>query len=271
MLLANPYELPIQSVANKGPPAKSIRPVSNAPILTRMSVTTESSQLTVPELWTRTHAMFTRAIAAIGPLPQLAAIAQLTPSFRRSAVRWIALLEHIVRKLLLAEAAKLPVTPFAVSQPSSALGGSRARSNAPPRTIETSHPEVWSARFSFSLPRDERAVPESRAPRIRALWGNSSPSPPPQARLPRVVDPERGGFRLARRLEALRRVLKDPLPYAQRLARIMRRVVRAFPQVVHRYAYTGAPTGFYDPHDPRLSLDALSPVIPAPVCFSDSS
>ena len=236
-----------------------------------MSVTTESSRLTVPELWTRTHAMFTRAIAAIGPLPQLAAIAQLTPSFRRSAVRWIALLEHIVRKLLLAEASKLPAAPVCVPQLKRAPCSSTAHSNAPPRAIDTSHPEAWSARFSFSLPRDERAVPESRAPRIRALWGNSPPPAPPHAQPPRVVDPERGGFRLARRLEALRRVLKDPLPYAQRLARIMRRVVRAFPQIVHRYAYAGAPTSFYDPHDPRLSLDALSPVVPAPVCFSDSS
>lgn len=215
--------------------------------------------------------MFSRAIAAVGPLPQLAAIGKLSPWLRRSTVRWVTLLEHIVRKLLLAEAAKLPAAPSIASTRNSATSDSRARSNAPPRIIDTSHPETWSARFSFSLPRDERAVPESRAPRIRALWGANPPPAPPRPQVPRVVDPEQGGFRLARRLEALRRVLKDPLPYAHRLARIMRRVVRAFPQIVHRYAYAGSPTSFYDPHDSRLSLDALSPAMSAPVCFSDSS
>lgn len=215
--------------------------------------------------------MFTRAIAAVGPLPQLASIGQLTPSLRRSTVRWISLLEHIVRKLLLAEATKLPAARFIVSPHNSATSDSRARAHAPPRAIDTSHPEAWSARFSFSLPRDEHAVPESRAPRIRALWGATPPPALPRPRSARVVGPEQGGFRLARRLEALRRVLKDPLPYAQRLANILRRVVRAFPEIVHRYAYAGSPTDFYDPQDPRLNLDVLSPVVPAPVCFSDSS
>ena len=238
--------------------------------MARMSVTTEPSQLTIPELWARTRAMFTRAIAAVGPLPQLAAIIQLTPSLRRGAVRWIALLEHIVRKLLLAEASKLPAAPAFVPQQKSAPCDSSAHSKAPPRAIDTSRPESWPARFSFSLPRDERAVPESCAPRIRALWGNSPPPPPPQPQSSRVADPERGGFRLARRLEALRRVLKDPLPYAQRLAKIMRRAVRAFPQIVHRYVCASARTNFYDPQDPKLRFEVFDPVLSAPVCFSDS-
>jgi hypothetical protein len=59
-------------------------------------------------LWTRTRAMFARALAATGGPVTIAAITGLTRSLQREVAAWIARLETIVRKLLLAEAALLP-------------------------------------------------------------------------------------------------------------------------------------------------------------------
>lgn len=248
--------------------------------------------LTANPLWTRARAMFARALAVLGAISAIAARRTLTPEVRRQIVAWLAPLEHIVRKLLLAEAAALRQSAKAyrtvdevkpalcvqsrdrvqtqrTAQPSNSLpsGGSERL----PKQIDLSHPETWTARFSFAAPRDPLSVPESRAPRIRALWGATPPPAPPPPRLQRAVSAADAPFRLARRLEAIRRVLENPLPHAERLARLLARAVRRFPEIVRRYLHAPARGNGYDKADPRLSVDALRTAWNAPEVITDSS
>jgi hypothetical protein len=226
--------------------------------------------------------MFARALAAIGDLASIAALKTLSPDFRRQIVAWLAPLEHIVRKLLLAEAAELHQrekartapcrahTGAGVASRSAALGAACAAGAARSK-VDPAHPATWNATFSFAAPRDPLAVPESRAPRIRALWGATPPPAPPPLRARRPARPEDAPFRLARRLESLRRVLENPLPHAERLARLLARTVRRFPEIVRRYLFAPARTGGYDKADPRLSIDALRVAWNAPELITDSS
>ena len=239
-----------------------------------MTILTTPSLTTAP-LWARTRAMFARAVAATGGAAAIAAIALLTEAARRAVIRWLAPLEHAARKLLLVEAAALAATP---PQPNDGTAGLQVRKTTSAaskaarraaRALDLTRPETWPARFSFALPRDPRAVPDARAPRIRALWGPPPPAPAPRA--PRAADPEHSAFRLARRFEALRRVLDDPRPHAQRLACALRRARRRFPEIVRRYALAPARTNDYDPRDERLGIDACALALAAPDSFLDSS
>ncbi|MGQ0532965.1 MAG: hypothetical protein ACT4OF_09800 [Caulobacteraceae bacterium] len=232
--------------------------------------------LAAAPFWERTRASFARAVAAIGAPAVIAAITALTPALRRDIVGWIASLEHIVRKLLFVEAAELkraqPPPRWATSQvthiplrgmaqhysPPPAhtcadkCAPEGARSNAP-RAPDPSRPETWSARFSLAIPRDPRRVPDSCAPRIINLWGPPPPPPPPPRAPRRRGDPV---LRLARRLEALRRVLENPLPYARQLAALLPRLKRGFTEVVNRYLFASLRTTAYDRYDSRLRFEA---------------
>jgi hypothetical protein len=90
-------------------------------------------------------------------------------------------------------------------------------------------------------------------------------------RTPRVLDEALAPLRLARRFEALRRVLEDPRPHAERLARLLARAVRRFPEVVRRCVLAPAKTGDYDPADSRLAVEAVARAFNAPGAFEDSS
>ncbi|WP_395645385.1 hypothetical protein [Terricaulis sp.] len=70
-----------------------------------------SAPLAADPLWARVRAAFARAVAAIGAPAAIAALGLLSRAFRRSIANRIALLEHIVRKLLLAEAGRLEAHP----------------------------------------------------------------------------------------------------------------------------------------------------------------
>jgi hypothetical protein len=136
--------------------------------------------------------------------------------------------------------------------------------------LDRAHPETWPARFALAPPRDPRLLPESRAPRIRALWGPTPPPPPPPP--PRA--PRRAGepaLRFAFRLEALRRVLADPVPHAQRLARIFQRLSRRYPEAAQRFAIAPARPCVSDPVDPRLIVEVLAQAITAAPVLADTS
>jgi hypothetical protein len=247
---------------------------------------------TTDPLWTRVRAMFARAVAVIGQPAAIAALTLLSERLRREIVSWLAPLEHIVRKLLLAEAAALkrehamawrqrPPVRTASLQARNGAGfkercepeGSRSNPHAS-RHLDPAHPETWSATFSLAPPRDPLAVPNARAPRIRALWGETpSEASPTSNATPRTRDggEENTALRLARRFEALRRVLENPQPHAQRLARLLARAVRRFPEIARRYWSAPARTGDYDKEDPRLSVDAMGAAFDAPYAFEDSS
>lgn len=118
--------------------------------MARMPITAEPSQMSAAELWARTRAMFACAIAAIGSLAGLAGFARLSPSHRRSTVCWVAILEHVVRKLLLAEATTFPATPALVAQRKN--GEPVAHGDTSPRTsaIDISRPNMVGAILFFN-------------------------------------------------------------------------------------------------------------------------
>jgi hypothetical protein len=259
-----------------------------------------TSSLIAEPLWQRTRASFARAIEAIGAPAMIAAISVLTRDLRRTIIGRIFRLEHLVRKLLLAEATELHRAEVARARKGPRLATVQLRSlglaqhGRPMRgtaslqarsgsivtekcepegwrsPLDKTSPETWPARFSFALPRNMRLVPSSRAPRIRALWGPYTPPPAPE-RSPRIIREEDTSFRLACRLEALRRVLEDPKPHAERLARVLAREAHRVPHLIHRYAFAPARTNDYDAEDYRLGIDIYGACIDAPVAFRDSS
>lgn len=192
-------------------------------------------------------------------------------------VRQLAMLESLVRKLLFAEIAALatasergpriihiPLRPGLVI-----VNPPRKRPPRSPRPLDLAHPETWSASFALALPRDPRLVPDRCAPRIRALWGANSRfvEPPPAARRDRGPTP----YRIARRFEALRRVLNDPAPHVRRLATAQHRALARSPNVVSRYALIGPRRSGYDPADERLPIDIMSAALMARRQLCDSS
>jgi hypothetical protein len=232
-------------------------------------------------LWKRACALSERAIAAIGEPVAIAARTNLSRKTRHEIAGWLALLESIVRKLLLALAA-----PFLNEARSPGNVGARglrpriapaaqacaldARPQAARPQPELWAPQTWSARFALAPPRDPRAVPERLAPRIRALWGPTPPAPPPPSRsgARHVTEP---AVRFAFRLEALKRVLQEPLPYARRLARALARLVRRYPGAAHRYAVAPARPHVFDERDPRLIIDVLAIAMAAAHVFANTS
>jgi hypothetical protein len=219
----------------------------------------------IAALWSRARAMFARAAAIIGSAQTLAAITSLTRARRREIAGWLGLAESIVRKLIFAEAAGLERAPAPSHAPRAAAAKDRVKSTNP---IDLNQPSTWPARFALAPPRDPFAVPESRAPRIRALWGSSLPPSPP------AHPPKRGTptpLRLAFRLEALRRVFNDPAPYARRLARIFHRLNRRHPEAAQRYAIATAHPRAVDPGDPRLIVESIAAAITAAPTLANTS
>ncbi|MGD9981114.1 MAG: hypothetical protein AB7H66_01775 [Hyphomonadaceae bacterium] len=250
-----------------------------------------SDPATHAALWKRARSMRVRAVAAIGEPADIAARRALAPETRRDIAGWLARLESIVRKLLLALAAQLlqeeqsarrkaprieqirlarfaarPAPPMARTA-SGAIPANASAKNA--RRVDLMRPETWPVRFAFAPPRDPHLVPESRAPRIRALWGPPPPPPPqPPPRVRRAAEP---ALRFAFRLEALRRVLDDPISYAQRLARIFPRLIRRYPEAAHRYAIAPARPHADDDGDPRLIIDVMGLAMVAAHLFPNTS
>jgi hypothetical protein len=259
-------------------------------------MTTIAASLIAEPLWTRARAMFARAVAALGGASSIALLEALPRTLRRQIVAWLYPLECIVRRLLVAEAAALhraecpraQCVPRVVTVQLRSLGlASQNWSARPPAAQNTNHrvdgadappeaarsnlehPESWRASFSFALPRNPHLVSNARAPRILDPWRDYPPPPPPRA--PRILKPEDAPFRLARRFEALRRVIANPRPYAERLVRLLVREARRVPRLVMRYMLSGPRTDDFDPADSRLSLDALGAAYDAPEAFKDTS
>lgn len=236
---------------------------------------------TTPHLWARLRALFERVIAAVGA-PAIIAALTFAPGMRSGIVRQLALVEILARKLLLAEAAALAAQPQQsgprLIETTLAASGlytapqTRRRSRAPvkARALDLSKPETWPARFALAIPRDARAVQDRRAPRIRALWGDtrSPPMPKSQPHSRRFVSES---FLVARRAEALRRMLHDPAPYAVRLARARRIGVAPSRETITRYALKAPRRFIGDQRDPRLTLDIFGAALRAHAILTDTS
>lgn len=230
-------------------------------------------------LWDRLRATFRRVIAAVGAPAAIALLNLSSRDARLEIVRQLGLLESLVRKLLFAEIAAfapaapkrgprlvhIPLRPGLVI-----VNAPRKRGPRPPRRLDLADPETWTASFALALPRDTHLVQDRHAPRIRALWGPSArpaEPPPPAARRDRGP----ASFRIARRFEALRRVLNDPAPHVRRLAAAQRRALARSPQIVSRYALIGPRYSGYDPVDERLPIDITGAALTTRSKLLDSS
>lgn len=221
-------------------------------------------------LWRRARAMFERAQKAVGAPASIAAITDFSTHLRRCVLTWLALMEHVVRKLLFADAARLGAVPGAVL---AREGWVNSEDRSPPRAPDPSNPAGWRACFRLAPPRDHNLVPAGCGPRIRSLapdaplWRSEACKAVASA----AAEASPLAFRLARRLEALRRVLADPAPHARRLARLLHRLRRRHPEIFLRYASAPARTAGYDPEDPRFGLECLSQAYAAEPLFRDTS
>jgi len=219
--------------------------------------------------WRRLKAMFARASDVIGAPEALALLQALTRRRCHEIACWVARLECIARKLIFAEAAHLDHKTLQVGARASGPPRVSAARAKCPRALDPAQPQTWPARFKLAPPRDPFTVPERRAPRIRALWGPTPPAPSRAVSAP--AQPTPAPLRLAIRIEALRRVLENPHPHAQRLARLFRRISRRFPEAAGRYAIATARPHASDPGDPRLIIDALGLAIIAAPLFANTS
>jgi hypothetical protein len=180
------------------------------------------------QLWAQANHFFAHMIATYGDAAALAAIDELARTTRRHLLEWLAPLETLARKLLLIEASKLTGALPPLSACKRSRGECRGEAEAP----DLNHPASWRAPFYMPIPVDDRgAVPESRAPRIRLLGPSWPPrpafTPPPQpAPRPRTERTPPSTWRIARRVEALRRLIENPAPHARRLARRLSRIPR---------------------------------------------
>lgn len=224
-----------------------------------------SHQPDLAAFWRRLRAMFARAADIIGRPEALALFDALPRKRRHDIACWLARLECIARKLLFAEAATLTL-PAEAARTAAHAAKSRTRAHKP---FDPARPNTWPARFKLAPPRDPHTVPESRAPRIRALWGATPPALVPAKRA--ETQATAAPLRLAIRAEALRRVLENPHPHAERLARLFHRLKRRFPEAASRYAVATARPHAPDPGDPRLIVDALTIAMIAADMFANTS
>jgi len=243
-----------------------------------MHSTAPPPQTPTPLLWERLRALFERIIAVIGA-PAIIAALTLAPRMRTGIVRQLALVEILARKLLLAEAATLAPPPQRgprmIETQLSASGlyttpptpRSRRPSSAQ-RAIDLTNPETWSARFALAIPR-ERTLSDRNTPRIRALWGDTRKPPPPLERAP--TQRNSTAFLIARRAEALRRMLHNPTPYVTRLAHTRRIGVARSRQVITRYALKAPRRFIGDRHDPLLTVHIFSAAVRAHALLLDTS
>jgi len=246
--------------------------------MARLMSTDTLDPSSIAALWRRTRAMFVRASVIIGAVEALAALSALTRVRRREIAGWLALIESVVRKLIFAEAAAIGCEDETRRSrgPALEIVALRTEVHAPTprprphkRAFDLHQPDTWPARFKLAPPRDPRACPESRAPRVRALWGPSPPpSPPPQHQLRRSAQPP---LHLAFRLEALRRVIADPEPYVRRLAHLMPRLRRREPRAPERYATAPAHPHWVDAADPRLIVEVMALALWVAPAFANSS
>lgn len=191
-------------------------------------------------LWTRLAASFARAFPTTALF--IARLALECSDVRRAILVRLRMLECYVRKLLLVEAAALPTpTPRAINLRTRRF---RARTERP---IDLARPETWSTPFHLRLPRDRRPRRRSRVSALRKSVHLTA-------------------FRIALRIEALRRVLNAPSRYAQRL----RRSLHARPDLVRRYGMRGPRRFVVDAADNRLTLDITGQALTAIACLDTS-
>jgi hypothetical protein len=170
----------------------------------------------IADLWRQARAQVAGALAALrGPAGVACIVARAVYDVVKARLR---LLESLVLKLLLIEAARMPLCERA--SPSSGPSRACAQKVASHRQEDSASPETWRVRFRPRIPPDRR---RSRGPAIAHL--RACPA-----------RPRSDALALARRFEALRRVLADPRRAAAALAARLRALGAAAHAVARRIA-----------------------------------
>jgi hypothetical protein len=168
------------------------------------------------DTWNHVGELYAWIISVFGDAEAIAAQLMLTRARRRDLLAWLGPVEALARRLLLLKALTLP--PPNQPAPHAATGRlAIAFTDAPEPSPEES-PERWRVIF--------RVMPNAACPRRAAdtAFANERSQDKRATSF--------NAFALARRIEALRRVLENPKPALARLARALatRRsaIVRAF-------------------------------------------
>ncbi|MFP3943467.1 MAG: hypothetical protein ACLFWF_06225 [Alphaproteobacteria bacterium] len=201
----------------------------------------------VPALWAAARRFLRWLVGMYGTPCALVAGHWLSLKERREILHWLHPVEDLVRRLLVIEAVRLAQTPLPEKKPAPG----RRKRPVKARFCRVSFPDpensqAWSVRFRMIPPARRRGPRFS--PRIRLLGRDRdarilapaalaadaeehrlrmrSPEEIPahiRARRPKRSRRAGNPWRLAKRLEALARVLNNPEPHARRLARLLRK------------------------------------------------
>lgn len=223
--------------------------------MTDAAATDDHDETSVPGLWDSARWFMRWLVAVCGTPCDIVALAVLTRKERRGIFYWLRPVEAIVRRLLVAEAVRM-AAHLPRGKPA------RCRPPRPPmRRIAFQNPEestAWTVRFSVLGRTGKPSAPRRRlrrgrwqrppAPgpcdnefeRMRRLHERLEaqarpaapgrtfvivPGPPPTAPAPPgpASAPLYSPWPTAERIETIRRVLEDPAPHVERLARRLAR------------------------------------------------
>ncbi|MES1158998.1 MAG: hypothetical protein ABUL42_03800 [Terricaulis silvestris] len=185
------------------------------------------------DLWRFLRSTLSQMRIALGG-PNLIASTRLTPRSRREILDWLAPLERLVRKLLLIEAARLPLpamrekqtqtyTPARIAAYVASVGAHE------PRPLQRTRPVPQFALVIPPDPLDRKPKTEASLARIRRLGPpllvrdicrDNIAAAESAARAQRLAQRDFGSaHRLAERYEALARAIEDPAPHIARMAK----------------------------------------------------
>ena len=180
-----------------------------------------SDPLTQQPFWTAARTMFERMARAVGEAAALADGAWIGPKERSEIRSWLHPLIALVRRLILIEA-------IALARATPAAKGGTADFQVRPRgkaalTSRSHALRLW-PQTKHTGPRARQLGPPVL---VRDIWRDNARAAAAQhLRMVRFMRPP-PGVQLARRIEALTRILDRPLSAARRLARKL----RAFPKL----------------------------------------
>lgn len=217
----------------------------------------------IAKLWQFARALVSDAMHAFGAPAEVART--LSRFARHALARRLRALETLAMKLLLVEAARLAPVPPASSRHANAKTVAAKRTDAAGRKpavppVDPARPETWRVRFELRMPRaHERAArPRQPSARMAAL----------RACAPDTARERAKAEKLARRLEALRRVVADPLPHARRLRRKLLALEAAAYDAGLRIAFRRPPHNELNPivHERAefAAFAAIHTLVPAP-------
>lgn len=201
----------------------------------------------IPQLWSAARDLFARMRVAIGDAAAIQLRRALASRETQVMRDWLRALEGLVRKLVLIEATYIEI------KPAPRLAPRRAATKAQAKTEQRRRP------LAFRL--WPRVVPHPARIRdlgppliLRDLWRENRrlqrSAHLKAIRAPRMPEAER----LARRIEALGRVLDKPLAAARRLARKL----RDMPRLLMRLAAARAPRSPYANDAAQAKADVIA-------------